>query len=96
MEKNKNPEEFYDKLRARLEETSSWPSEYLFKFIVTSDEQKIKQIEKIFDNMGAVIKTTASRTGKFTSVSINVRMKDPDHVIKKYKEVSVVDGVISL
>jgi putative lipoic acid-binding regulatory protein len=44
-----------------------------------------------------VIKTTPSKNGKYTSVSVNVRMKNPDAVIVKYKEVAEnVEGVISL
>ena len=47
--------------------------------------------------MGAVINTKESKNGKYTSVSINVKMKNPDAVIEKYKEVSEkVEGVISL
>ena len=47
--------------------------------------------------MGAVINTKASKNGNYTSVSINVRMKNPDAVILKYKEVAEkVEGVISL
>jgi len=96
MNMENNPEEFYDKLKKRLEETASWPSEYLFKFIVPSAKEKIKAIEDIFDNTGAVIKTKESRNGNYTSISVNVRMKDPDAVITMYKEAAVVEGVISL
>lgn len=96
MNTENNPEEFYDKLKGRLEETTSWPSEYLFKFIVPSTKEKIKVIEDLFDNTGAVIKTKESRNGKYTSISVNVRMKDADAVIKMYKDAAVVEGVISL
>ncbi|HNQ28138.1 MAG TPA: DUF493 family protein, partial [Aquaticitalea sp.] len=55
------------------------------------------EIEAIFDNLGAVIHTNASKNGKYTSVSINVHMENPEAVIEKYKQVSAnVDGVISL
>lgn len=92
-----NPEEFYKKLKDQLLETTSWPSEYLYKFIVLSETSKILQIENIFDNTGAVIETKESKNGKYTSVSINVVLKNPDAVILKYKEVtSKVEGVISL
>jgi hypothetical protein len=51
----------------------------------------------IFDNMGAVINTRLSKKGKYTSLSINVRMKSPDAVIKIYKQIGrEVEGVISL
>ena len=67
------------------------------KFIIKSDIRKIAEIEAIFDNTGAVINTIESKNGKYTSVSINVIMKDPDAVISKYIEVTnKVEGVISL
>lgn len=97
MSLQQNPDEFYNKLRAQLYETSSWPTEYLYKFIVPTNIVKIKTIEDLFDNLGAVIHTTASKNGKYTSVSINVQMEDPDAVISKYKMVAQkVEGVISL
>ncbi len=92
-----NPEEFYSKLKVQLYDTNSWPSEYLYKFIVLSNKGKITQIETIFNNIGAVIKTKQSSNGKYTSISINVLMSDPDAVIAKYLEVTEkVEGVISL
>ena len=97
MDKPINPEEFYNNLKEKLQETSVWPSEYLYKFIIKSDPVKINIIECIFDNMGAVIKTIPSKNGNYTSISINVVMKNPDVVIEKYKEVGIqVEGVISL
>lgn len=97
MSTQKNQDEFYDKLRSQLYETSSWPSEYLYKFIVQTDTGKIEKIESIFDNMGAVIKTNPSKNGTYTSVSINVQIPTPEIVIEKYKEVAEkVDGVIPL
>jgi hypothetical protein len=46
--------------------------------------------------MGAVIKTTKSKTGKFTSISVDVTMKDAQEIIDKYMEVSKIEGIISL
>ncbi len=95
MEK-KNSQEFYDRLKEQLWENSKWPSNYLYKFIVPTDEDKIKAIHKIFDNDGAVIESKQSKKGTYTSVSITVNFENPDEVIKKYKEVSVIEGIISL
>ncbi len=90
-------EAFYKKLKEQLYDTTLWPSEYLYKFIVATDKNKIAEVEALFNNLGAVINTTASKNGKYTSISINVRMKNPDEVIAKYKEVAEnVEGVISL
>ncbi|MBT8252728.1 MAG: DUF493 family protein [Flavobacteriaceae bacterium] len=97
MNDKKKEEEFYNKLRIQLQDSTNWPSQYLYKFIVKSDRDKIDTIETIFNHSGAVIKTTESKNGTYTSVSINVVMKDPDAVISKYIEVSEkVEGVISL
>ncbi|WP_034059279.1 DUF493 family protein [Lacinutrix jangbogonensis] len=97
MSKEQNPEAFYAKLKEQLQDTSLWPSEYLYKFIVKSDVKKVETIETIFNYLGAVINTKESSNGKYTSVSINVNMKNPDAVIAKYLEVAEkVEGVISL
>ena len=89
-------EEFYSRLKEQLAETSKWPSNYLYKFIVPTDPEKIKQIQDIFDNTGAVIESKQSKNAKYTSLSITVNLKNPDAVIRKYKEVGEVKGVISL
>jgi len=93
---DKKTEEFYIRLKDELTNTSIWPTEYLYKFIVPSDKEKVLKVEEAFNNMGAVIKSQKSKTGKYTSVSISVQMKDPDHVIEKYKEMSSIEGIISL
>lgn len=91
-----NSEDFFKRLREELQQNTSWPSEYLFKFIVKSEAKKIDEVKNNFDNLGAVIKTNPSKNGNYTSVSVNVVMKNPDHVIQKYKDVSHIDGIISL
>ncbi len=97
MSDTPNAEEFYKKLKNQLAETAKWPSEYLYKFIVKTDTHKTGEIESLFDNTGAVIKKKESKNGKYTSVSINVVMKDPEAVIAKYIEVADnVKDVISL
>ncbi|GAA4269463.1 DUF493 family protein [Hyunsoonleella aestuarii] len=97
MSTSSESEAFYNKLRAQLYDTALWPSEYLYKFIVSTDSNKIERVESLFNNMGAVINTKESKNGKYTSISINVKMKNPDAVIEKYKEVTEkVEGVISL
>ena len=89
-------EEFYNKLKSSLEETTNFPSEYMYKFIIPTDDAKLKQIEDMFDNLGAVINTKPSKTGKYKSLTILVNMNSADEVIAKYKDVAQVEGVISL
>ena len=56
-----NSEEFFEKLKGQLHETASWPTEYLYKFIVKTDNKKIAKLEAIFNNMGAVESGLISR-----------------------------------
>ena len=90
------PDEFYHRLKLQLEDSTEWPSIYLYKFIVLTDNIKIKRVHDIFDNTGAVINSKQSKNGKYTSLSITVDLKSPDEVIEKYKQVGEIKGVISL
>jgi len=94
--KEKKTAEFYERLKAELDLSNSWPAEYLFKFIVPTTEENIRKVEDAFNCMGAVIKTTKSRTGKFTSVSVDVTVKDSQEIIDKYQELSTIEGIVSL
>ncbi len=89
-------DDFYKKLRATLLETTRFPTDYLYKFIVPTQGESVKEIEQIFDHLGAVITTKASSKGKYTAVSIKVNLPSADAVIEKYKEAAKVKGVISL
>lgn len=93
---DKKTQEFYERLKVELDDANVWPAEYLFKFIVPTDKEKVDAVENAFNDMGAVINTTQSKTGKFTSISVNVRMQSSQSIIDKYLEVSTIEGIISL
>lgn len=93
---DKKTEDFYVRLKSELEESTTWPAVYLYKFIVPTNATNINLVENTFNNMGAVIQTHSSKTGKYTSISINVTMQDADKVIEKYLELSTIEGIISL
>ena len=93
---NEKTDEFYGRLKEQLAESTTWPSNYLYKFIVPTEKNKIDRIHKIFDNTGAVIELKKSKKGTYTSISITVHLNDPEAVIEKYKLVGLVEGVISL
>jgi len=93
---DKKTQEFYVRLKEELDNANVWPAEYLFKFIVPTDKEKVDRVENTFNDMGAVIKTTQSKTGKFTSISVDVRMNSSQSIIDKYLEVSDIEGIISL
>jgi putative lipoic acid-binding regulatory protein len=88
--------QFYKKLKKKLKKDTTFPTKYMFKFIVPSKEELVKQVEDLFNYTGAVIDTKSSRTGKFTSVSVLVVMKKADDIIIKYQQAEKIEGIISL
>lgn len=89
-------EEFYKNLKEKLEENTTFPSKYMYKFIVPTTKNQVKEVQDVFNNKGAVITTKASKNGKFVSVSILLTVKNADEVIKHYKSVTHIEGLISL
>ena len=51
MKSEQASNEFYEKLKIQLYDTTSWPSEYLFKFIIATDQKKTQDIERIFSGL---------------------------------------------
>ena len=88
--------QFYKQLKKKLKKDTPFPTKYLFKFIVPTSKDKVKQVEDLFNHTGAVINKTVSKTGKFTSVSIHVVMKKADDIIHKYQAAEKIEGIISL
>ncbi len=92
----KDKNEFYIKLKAQLEDTTDFPADYMYKFIVPSSGNQVNEVENIFDNTGAVINTKKSKTGKYVSVSIVVNLDSANSVINYYKKAEKIEGIISL
>lgn len=89
-------DEFYTKLRQTLLEQTKFPTTYLYKFIIPNIPSNIDKLMSIFDFQGAVVSSKKSKTSKFKSYTIQVKVANVDEIIKKYKEVAVIEGVISL
>jgi putative lipoic acid-binding regulatory protein len=88
--------EFYSKLKVQLDDTTTFPSDYLYKFIVPTDENQVEEVEALFNNTGAIINTKKSKTGKYISVSIVLKIESSDKVISYYKKAEKIKGIISL
>jgi len=132
-------EEFYKKLKESLDNTTEFPADYLFKFIVPTnhsnlniekenlqkekealnkdniqdikeindkienvskkikiEDEKLAKVDDIFKNTNADIQTKKSKSGKYTSKTIKVKMDSSDDVIKRYKDAEGIEGIISL
>ena len=91
---NKN---FYKNLKQLLDDTSSWPSEYIYKFIYSSKPDNIEILRDIFKDTNADFKIKISKNGKYTSVSVKIIAKNPDLIIENYKKVAdKIENVILL
>ncbi|MBS9766446.1 MAG: DUF493 family protein [Flavobacteriaceae bacterium] len=89
-------EEFYQKLRKTLKETTTFPTRYLYKFIVPSEGEGITQIEVLFKDNQPKISKKESKKGTYTSVTISVLMSSPEAIISKYQQAESIKGIISL
>ncbi|MDO6738400.1 DUF493 family protein [Wenyingzhuangia sp. 2_MG-2023] len=89
-------EAFYKDLKEKLDNNTEFPSDYLYKFIVPTTKNQVKEVEDVFLNQKKVITKRASKTGKYVSVSVLIRVKDSDEVIKNYYLVENIEGLISL
>ena len=85
----------FESLRERLEELT-YPSVYMFKFIVKTELQKIAQIEGLFDPEKAEIIRKESSKGAFISITVKEVMLGTDEIIAIYQKASEINGVITL
>lgn len=89
-------EAFYTKLKIQLDETTKFPADYLYKFIVPTDENQVQEVQSLFNKGGAIINTKKSKTGKYISVSIRLKITSSNEVIEYYKKAEKIKGIISL
>ena len=93
----KEQEEFYIKLKKLLNDTSSWPSKYIYKLIFKSDPRNIQKLKDIFNEPNTVFSLKKSKNEKYTSVSVTIIAKNPDFIIAKYKIIAnQIENVILL
>ena len=94
---NKESKDFYKNLKKLLDDTSSWPSEYVYKFIYKSNSKNIEILKNIFRDSNADFKIKKSKNDKYTSVSIKLIAVNPDLIIDNYKKVAEkIENVILL
>ena len=93
---NLNKEDFYVKFKERLDDVTSFPADYTFKFIYPTSEETMAKIKTIFDKANPSFDYKASKNRKYTSISVQIFALDSDQVIDFYQEVSKIEGVIML
>ena len=88
-------EEELGRFREKLIESMTFPSVYMFKFIIQSEHRSIALVENLFD-AEAVINTKESGKGKYTSVTAKVVVVGVDEIIDIYRKALKIKGIIFL
>ncbi|MDF2437121.1 MAG: hypothetical protein K0Q95_1497 [Bacteroidota bacterium] len=88
-------DEQFKNLYEKLSKDKNWPQVYMFKFIITADNKKIAQVEAKFSDE-AIIHQKESSGGKYMSITVKEVMLNAEAVIEKYREISHIEGVMSL
>ena len=85
----------FEAFKKSLEEQLTFPSVYMFKFIVQASNQKIALIESLFPEE-ADIHQKESNQGKYMSITAKIVVMSSDEVIEIYKKALAIEGVIAL
>ncbi|WP_373495869.1 DUF493 family protein [Aquiflexum sp.] len=83
-----NRESFKEKLEAQ----NSFPSLYMFKFIVPNGREK--EVAALLPNNKMTLKTSSK--GKYVSATIKALMPNSDAILDVYEKAAKIEGVISL
>lgn len=86
------PKPSLESLKAKLDEQSSFPSLYMFKFIVP--KEKLNEVKMLFPMHD--VSTKPSSKGAYVSLTAKVMAKSSDEIISVYKEAWKIEGIISL
>lgn len=92
----KDKDTFYKNLKIQLDDTTEFPADYMYKFIVPTDQNQVIEVHSLFNDGGAVINTKKSKTGKYISITIVLNMESSKKVISYYKKAEKIKGIISL
>lgn len=85
-------DEKYNSLKKKLDEESTFPLKYMYKFIVP--KEKVQELLPFFET--AEISTKKSKTGKYVSISALILAFNSEEIIKGYQSISHLEGIISL
>ena len=88
-------EEELKNFKEQILETTTFPTVYMYKFIVPSDLRNIALAENLFD-ADTDIHTKESNSGKYTSITAKQVVIGVDEIIDIYKKASEIKGIIFL
>jgi len=85
-------ENWINSFREKLDQHYTWPSLYVFKFIVPAGkEHEVKQLFPFHTTL-----EKSSRQGKYKSVTAEMMMPSGDAVLSIYIQASKIEGIVAL
>ena len=84
-----------ERMRKQLNETHTWPCDFIFKFIVPKGNENEAALRAIF-GLKARLNFKDSKTGKYRSFTIVDQVESADAVFARYEAASNIPGIISL
>ena len=91
-----NTEDYYIGFKGKLEKGQEFPGNYMYKFILPTDNKKIAELQQIFDGTRPQFSTKSSKNNKYTSVTVIIYALDADQVIVFYKQAQKIEGIMML
>ena len=82
----------YVSFKNKLDEIHTWPSSYLFKFVVP--EAKKGELLSIMPT--GLVQERSSSNQKYVSITLTAKMESSDEVVSIYKEASKIEGIVTL
>lgn len=82
----------FESFQQKLDDQFSWPTLYMFKFIVPSGKEN--EVEALFPKNESTNKP--SKKGNYVSVTTKVMMPSSDEVVRIYKQATEIEGLIAL
>lgn len=84
------------KIKKMLDDQHDWPSVFMFKFVVPSENEKIARVEALVSTKTAEVRRKTSAKGNYTSITIKEVMVSAQAVLDVYEEAQEIDGLIAL
>jgi putative lipoic acid-binding regulatory protein len=84
-----------ESFKAKLIETTTFPTVYMFKFIVEADNRKIALVENLFDEEAEIL-TKQSANGKYISITSKQVAVSVEEILEVYKKAAEIKGIMFL
>lgn len=85
-------QQWADSFREKLNQHYKWPTVFMFKFIVPSGKEP--EVKVLF--LPEQVTEKLSANGKYTSVTVQLKMSSAEDVIAIYQQATKIEGLIAL